>query len=536
MELTDILKKRSKAVLSIECGQAFFKIAYLEPHKRKLRLIDCLVSKSSLAKDSKEDLAALINSFLKKNSIVGPQVYLTISDPDSVAIKHLELPLLPKSEIIGAARWQLKEDLSFDLEEAIIGWEIVREFIDQEQTKKNEVVFAVASAKTIDQYVSLLNQCGLTPSKVSLAPFNYGSILKHNLKDSKAQSIIDISYSETTLYMYVDAKLRFVRKIPFSSERLTKDLTGTLISDKGKVQLSYKQAEQIKQKFGMPEDQKQSLEANIGAIQLISLLRPHLEVLARELKRTFDYFSSEFNEEISHKLYLVGGGGNLKNLDSFLAKELSMEVLALPLPEAIDVGAIEQEKLDSCCLQLLSALGIILSDSTAVNLIPKEIKAQKSELIQKVSLRVVAVVAAALFLFAILVVRLQVRDYKVRLSNVQTHLETIGEIRTLRQGILARDGLITKLQKGKVPAAGVLKTLSILVPNQVILNSVTFNQDRGVLLLQGEVLASSEVAETVLTEFMQGLEGSAFFAEASLTSSRKERAVQSFKMHCDLPR
>ncbi|MCF7908235.1 MAG: pilus assembly protein PilM [Candidatus Omnitrophica bacterium] len=532
--LTSIFQKKPKVVVSIEFGQAFLKISFLEPYRNRFKLKDLLIEKISLTNQTKDDLIALIKSFLERNSILEAQVCLTISDPDSIVIKNLELPVLPKAEIIGAAKWQLKDELNFDLKDATIEWQVIREFTDQEQVKKNEIVFAVANAEAVNEYISVLKECNITPSKVSLAPFNYSNILKSQPESFKVESILDIGYNQSSLYIYLNNTLKFSRKIPFSSEKLTQDLTGTLISDKGKVQLSYAEAEEIKQTFGFPKSQNQAIKGNIEAIQVISLMRPHLEILAKELKRSFDYFVSELDQEISSKLYLVGGGANLKNLDSYLAKELSLEVLSLPFLENFDFGEIGQDKLDNSRLQLLNNLGAVLFSATAINLLPKEIKAQKSELIQTVSLRVSAITIAALFFFAVLILKSQEASYKVRIFNAKAHLETISEVRTLRQGILAREALVNQLQIGKVPADGLLKLLSVLVPDEVILDQVSFNQERSNLTLRGHVLASGELSETVLSKFMQRLESSAFFIEAGLTSSKKEGSIQKFELACEL--
>lgn len=527
-------KKRPKHILSIEFGRAFCKLAYLQLHKKGINLLDWRVEKLSLAGGGKpEELTALIRSFLEKNSSENPEFYLTIPDFDSAAIKHLQLPVLPRQEVIGAAKWQLKEDLAFDLEKAVIGWELVREYSDQEGTKKNEIVFALVEEKALNEYIGLVKELNLKPSKISLAPLNYGNILKKYFPDSGTQVVLDLSYDQTTLYIYIQGRLKFIRKLPFSSQKLTQDLTGTLVSDKGKTQLSYQEAENIKQAFGIPQDQSQDLGEKITAIQMISLLRPHLELLVKELKRTSDYFSSEFNQPLITRLCLVGGGSNLKNLDSFLAKELSFEVSPLVLPDFGPESASFKD-LGSNYPQLLSAIGAALADSAAINLLPQEIKAQKSELIQKISLRVSAVAIVAIFLFSFFMVRLKINDYKSRIANAQKHLETISEIRVLRQNILARDGLIIKLQKGKVPVDKLLIVLSNLVPNEITLESLALKQDAATLVLKGQIQASGAVAETALTQFMKKLEASDFFTEAALTSSKKEGLNQSFEIRCDI--
>jgi len=131
---------------------------------------------------------------------------------------------------------------------------------------------------------------------------------------------------------------------------------------------------------------------------------------------------------------------------------------------------------------------------------------------------------------------LRINDYKARIANAQRHLETISEVRVLRQAILDREDLITKLEKGKVPADKLLIVLSNLVPNEVTLDSLVLKQDAAVLVLRGQVSLGSEVSEAVLAQFMEKLESSTFFAEASLTSSIREGVAQRFEIRCDVAR
>ena len=84
----------------------------------------------------------------------------------------------------------------------------------------------------------------------------------------------------------------------------------------------------------------------------------------------------------------------------------------------------------------------------------------------------------------------------------------------------------------KTPADGILKILSLLVPRDIVLQGLSLEDHR--LILTGTVTAGEDVAETVLIEFMQKLEESSFFIEATLLASRKTASAQEFEIKCDL--
>lgn len=533
-ELIESLKKKPTKFLSIDFGQAFVKIVYAEPQPHNLKLIDYDFKKISSIQKDRAEVVAFINNFINKNSILEKELYLTISDPDSVIIKHLSLPALPKEEILEAARWQLKEDLPFDLENAIIDWQIGKEYTNEEGIKKNEIMLVLAEEQSLDKYISIILDCNLSPTMVSSGPFNYAHILRYsNLKDP-VQAILDIGYRDTTLCIYKNKKLNFIRKLPFSSQKLTQSLTGTLVSDRGRIELSYEEAEKIKESFGIPQEETQVSKNNISAMQVISLMRPHLELLVTELKRTFDYFTSNLNEEMPTILYLTGGGNNVNNLDKYLNKELKINITKLPIPDCIDTTAIQKQAFDKDQNQIMNSLATLLADSEAINLLPQEFRTKKLEVFEKIFLRLIAITVGLVFLFSLFFVRLQVRDYKRRLSNAQAHLQTINEIKDLMQVIQARDNLINQIQKKKIPAAGLLRVISALIPRDIILNELFIDQGKHSLVLNGTVSMGREVAVSVLTGFMKSLEAASFCTEASLLSSQKINEIQTFKIKCDL--
>ena len=530
--LSSLLKKKARRFLSVDFGRAFVKIVHVDSEGQEFKLLNYDLKNIAQAQDKRHELSEFINNFLKVNSIADKEVYLTISDPDYVIIRNLTLPAIPKEEVLEAAKWELKDELPFNLDQARCDWRIVREYIDEEKAQKNEIMFIIVKAKIIDEYISLLKDCGLNPAWISSAPFNYAQIFKYSKAQLGISAILDIGHKDGTLCIYKNDKLIFLRRLIFCSDKLNQSLTATLVSDAGRMELSYEQAEHILQTFGIPQNETQALEENIPAMQILSLIRPLLEDLVKELKRSFDYFNSYFQEDKPSVLYLTGGGANLKNLDLHLQKELNINVNRLPIPDCVYRQNIMQERLNKDQNQIISALACALTEQDAINLLPEEIKAQKVEFIEKVSLKFVTITVAAIFLFSLLVFRLEMRDYKERLKNAKIHLKTISGIKDLKQKIDLQQELIDRIQEDKTPADGILKILSLLVPRDIVLQGLSLEDHR--LILTGTVTAGEDVAETVLIEFMQKLEESSFFIEATLLASRKTASAQEFEIKCDL--
>jgi type IV pilus assembly protein PilM len=524
------MAKKFKRYTCIDFGQSFIKIVYIESGDESFRVLAWDIKKIPPSQENREEALNFIRDFLKTHSISARETYLSISDMDSIFIKYLTLSLVPKEELEPAIKWQLKDSAPFSLDEALLDWQLLGEYTDTEGAKKQGLICMAVKRSLLDKYLSLANDSGLKPLIVSSAPFNYANILRLK-KESNIIAILDMGYKDTTLSIYKSNKLLFLRNLGFSADKLTLALTGTLMSDSGKLELSYEQAEQVKDEFGVPGDETAILKENIKAIHIISLMRPFLEGLSREIKRSFDYFASSFKEALPGCIYLCGGGANLKNIDTYLAKELGIKVGGLTLPDCIEVETLGKEEFQARERQLLSSIGLALADAQNVNLLPHEIRVEKIQFIQKASLRMAALVLAAVFLFLLFVLKFQTHDYEKRLKICQAHLKALEEIRLIKDKISAREGLIDKIEKKRTHVPGLLKIVSNIMPGNMVLDEFDLDLERRVLILRGLTSAIDTVTQATLTDFMKRLEASSFIDEATLVECK---ASGEFEIRCNL--
>lgn len=531
--LDNLFKVRTQGgVLSVDFGQLFVKVAYLECSGENFKLIN-YDSKKILPQEKNEvEAVEFINNFLRVNSIAARRAYLTISD--SVIIKHLVLPKVPKNEVLGAIKWQLKEEASLDLQRCAVDWRVVKEYVDEEEAGKQEIVLITVKDEIINKYLSIFGKCSLNPIGITCNPFNYANALSCLEEKTETRAILEIGYSDSNLCIYGDNKLRFIRKLNFSSEKLISSLTLTLISDKtDKIQLSFEEAEHIKDAFGIPQDESIILKDNIQAIHIISLMRPLLEELVRELRYSFDYFISKFKSEDILNLHLAGEGANLKNLDWYLSKELKINVSKLPIPGCIDTRSIDAEKLYRDQSTIINALGAVLVGRGGINFIPPELKMQRIELVEKAFLRMVAFAASLILLLSIFMVRFQLGNYKKRLMNARAYLQAMGEVKVIMQKLEPLESLVSKIQKDRMPVSGLLKLISSALPPQAILEELFLDQDSHSLTLKVVISGDRNNANRVLAMLMKNIKASPFFIEPQLLTSKQEEESGIFEIRCN---
>ncbi|MFA5090845.1 MAG: pilus assembly protein PilM [Candidatus Omnitrophota bacterium] len=532
--LKAVLERKTGRVLSIEFGRVFLKIVYIECCGEYPRLISYASSRIPEGEGREQKITDFIKDFQKNNSVSEKEAYFTVSDAEGIIIRHFSLPDLPKEELAEAVNWKLKEDASFDLGQALLGWQVVREYTDEEGAKKKDVVLFALRGDLKNRYIAIARACSLSPLGISANPFNYANILRRLKDGALVKAVLDIGYQDSSVCVYQDNKLIFIRRLTFSSHKLTQSLTENIFSDKGMIALSYEKAEGIKEAFGIPKDEAAALVDNIRAVHVISMMRPFLEGLIRELRYSFDYSVSNARTEWPSVVYLAGAGGRLKNLDWYLAKELNIKVSGLPLPEEINTATLEKERLQEEKCQVLGSIGASLLTQDSISLLPAEFKLQKIESIERFFLKAAIVVVAAVYLFFLFVSVVQIPYYKSKARRASSYLGGLGEIVAKEQKVYPLENLVAIVQQGRVPAEGLLKELTLLLPENVVLQELALDQDSRSLFLKGAILRNREGQEYALSALKEKIQTSIFFEKVEIVSSRGDGLSREFEMICRL--
>jgi len=205
--------------------------------------------------------------------------------------------------------------------------------------------------KVIDPYVLALKKAGLIPKVLEIESQAIARALIRNGVSPSSLLLIDLGATRSSFIIFSGYSLRFTSSISVSSQKFT-----NLIAKNLKIDLN--EAEKLKIKYGLEKREK-----------IFEILSPRLKDLIREIKICLFYYHTHIHHEHLpldskevEKIYLCGGGANLKNLTNFLSLELKIPVeLANPwsniLPEPLkEVPELSYEK----SLAFTTALGLAL--------------------------------------------------------------------------------------------------------------------------------------------------------------------------------
>ena len=429
------------SVIGIDVGESSIKVVQLATVNGEMTIVkSALVPVEGLPGNEEEVLASL------KTALVGFETngasIVSVVNCSQTCTRKIVTPHMPKKELTEAIKWEAKNAIPFSIDEALMGFDILGEVVEK-GVKKMIIAVAATPKETVNRLLTLFSKAGVeitTMIPISVSLQNLISVSKENQKLNIA--VIEIGASITELNIYQQGRLAFSRKLPIAGGDITKSMMSTLMSDKGKIELTFEEAEKIKKEIGIPVGEDNDLiDGKILPSQILSLVRPCVEQLASEIERSFDFFREESHGEKVDKIILFGGGANLKGLTKSLYDELEMEIIIGNSLEGIKIASKKQKKNSQAASQFDLAIGAVLNRSDKINLLPIEVKQKARRFVTSVSIQAVVVgIVMTMFLsFVGLNIQFGAQHKKLKaLKLEQGTFNSASRIITFSNGLLIR--------------------------------------------------------------------------------------------------
>lgn len=495
--LSDLgLKSKPGDIIGLDLGLRYFRAVRARGSIKEIPLKDTLIKELAGLKD----LASEMN--------ISPDERVAINfRGEKLAIKRARIPSMPTEEIKEALRWELKEQVQFDIDKAKIGFDILGEKEQEDGSKKIELIAVVYMESEIEAKVKELKAIGLNVQSVLPSEFALFSYAKHFdlIPSQESVAIVDIGSLTTTITIIEKGKLGFTRAVAIGGDTITEAMTGVLVSDKGTVELSKEDAEKIKCEQGIPQD-----------LRILSMMRPVLERLASQIKRSLEYCEHQFNTEPVKKIILAGNGSKLKGLKEYLSKEIDIETLdALP--------------------DIAEATGLALSSDSNLNMLPEKLKEEKKKTLKRISIRMISVIAGLLFLISYGLLSVKSINLKRDIEISKSHLETVRDIRVIKDKMIIFGSAVNTITSDAIETGKILKELSNIVFSSMMLDELVVKNGEPNLQISGTILKGEQ-----LSEFMSNLEASPVFEKVKLIFSEKNEdysgPVLDFEVTCNVTR
>jgi type IV pilus assembly protein PilM len=293
-------------------------------------------------------VSGAIRELWKRTGLHVKDVTIGVSN-QKVVVRLIDLPFMERDELEGAIQYQAQDYIPIPVEEAILDFQIIGDYMTPTDEHMMEVLLVAAQRDMIANCVSAVEGAGLRMSQVDVTAFALvRSLLGANtgwLSDDtevgEALGIVHITSGLTNIAVVERGIPRFTRVSSMGGNQFTQAIANVL-------NLTFDEAEQLKIRAGLPDiDAPQGAELGADE-QTVRVVQEALEretnKFIAEVRRSLDYYLTQATQVRTIKrVYLTGTGSELRNLASYLEKGLQTQVvLGDPLAQITASGASAQ--------------------------------------------------------------------------------------------------------------------------------------------------------------------------------------------------
>jgi len=296
----------------------------------------------ALAETIKKTISKVKGEKIKTN-------YVICSLPEEKSfLKVIQMPKIKKGDLKMAVRYEAENYIPFAREEVYLDSQVIVPLKDH--LDHHDILIIGFPKSIVDPYISSLKKAGLQPLVLE---HESSAVARALIKDDVSPYpvlLVDFGATSTSFIVFSGRALRFTSSVLVSS----KDFTDAIAKE---LKIEEKEAEDMKIKYG--------IEGKEGR-KLLKALIPCLTDFTEQIKKYLKFYNTHASHEhlLSdydgiQRIFLCGGGANLKGLPEFLAERIGIKVeLGDPLVNIIKSKKSLISKSDS--LKYTTALGLSL--------------------------------------------------------------------------------------------------------------------------------------------------------------------------------
>jgi len=472
-------------------------------------------------------IRALIDT-VRQRRWIGLETYCLLGGP-SVACQYYELPPLKGAALRQAVELKLGQQLHFPVGDALVAIEPPVAAADKSTGQVLVGATAVVSelARTA---VNTLRDAGLNPIGLTAVPAAL-TALAHATHGGEGgySGLYFIDEQHSTLILFKNGLPVVSTDVTFGAADLTTALMRPIIAGDDVVQLDSAQAQDLRNRVGIPTAAQKIDAINVSGERLLPLLEPVLQKLAKQLTQWLTFAGAK-TTSASVLLRLVGPGGAIPGLAETLTDRLGIKTTRVNwLENLATVGpGIDDQSLAS----LSAVVGAARHRALLPDLLPPEARRRlrRERLRRSITINS-PIVAASIAIFGLLFARIGVQiqpalaDHTRRLTDMQSILQSAARTESLRDSNTRLDRQLTEFDRYSPLWVGVFKEISNLLPAE--LQATQFNvrhvEDQARLTVTGEVFRTerSPGFDKIVEQTLLLLDHSPFCSQVRLVSANR---------------
>lgn len=296
-----------------------------------------------------ESVSGAIKELWRRAGIRSKEVAIGVSN-QKVVVRLIDLPYMEKDELAGAIQYQAQDYIPIPVEEAILSYERIGDYMTPSDEHMMEVLLVAAQQDMVANAVSAVEGAGLKLVQIDVTAFALlrallGPVSNVLPDESDEQGfvtgIVHITSGLTNIAVIERGVPRFTRVSSHGGNQFTQAIANVL-------NLTFDEAEDLKVRAGLPSLEGGQVNVGNDDPQVIQVAHEALEREANkfiaEIRRSLDYYITQATQvRTINRILVTGSGAQLRNLSNYLEKGLQTSVtIADPLARITAHGAVEQ--------------------------------------------------------------------------------------------------------------------------------------------------------------------------------------------------
>lgn len=346
-KLKRLFSRRLSHLLGIDIGTGSLKIAEISWKKNRptLKCIGIADLPQNIVADGKITDGDAVTDILKKLlSTCGATCRDAVAalGGQAVFVREMPFPVMSDEELREALKWEAEKYVPYAPETYYHDFSIIGAGQNEQEVK---VLLVAAQHSTVNELVQVIKNAGLRPAAIDIEPL----ALYRTLAGSANSMVVDIGRNISQVIVFQNGSPAVTRNLPLGGQRFTEVIMSVLSLDGSEAERLKHRQNNLLQK---PDHQG---EASALHLQLQLLV----DELARELRRTTDYYQMQHRDAIVENIFLTGGGAIMNNLAGNLAAQLDLPVTVHDPLTMLDVApSFDKQYLSGIAPQLSVAVGL----------------------------------------------------------------------------------------------------------------------------------------------------------------------------------
>ena len=341
--LSRMLQPKMRWHIGLDIGTTALKIAEIE-HGKKPRLSNYAVAMlpEVVARGEQEldaqVLTATLEGMLSTLRLKGKAVTASLGG-QAALVREVKYPKMGKEELAQMLQWEIPKHVPYEPDSFYYDFAVLPE---GEAEEEQRILLAAVPKETVQMLHEAVSACGLELDAIDIEQL----ALARTLPNPDQLMLLDLGGKLAQMIIYQQGKPEMMRYLGVGGQQFTEVLSELL-------ELDFAAAEKFK-----------LCQSNLfagDATELDEQMELLLEELARELRRTYDYYLTQSRGAKVKELLLVGGGALLNNIAVQLGVVLERDVRVHdPLERLLLPDSFDQNSLKEVAPQLGVACGLAL--------------------------------------------------------------------------------------------------------------------------------------------------------------------------------